>query len=115
LLPRGRECYDQIAAIDETTLAQFVPERRIAEPHNSLRPGRADGKAAKEPDAINTPGLLRARRHRPRGREKRDELAPSHSITSSARASSVGGTSRPSAFAVFRLTTNSNLTACWTG
>ena len=41
-------------------------------------------------------GLLRPRRERPRCRrtaEQRDELAPSyHSITSSARASSVGGT-----------------------
>src|SRR5262245_64674071 len=47
--------------------------------------------------------LLRARRERPRGRraaEQRDELAPPHSITSSARASSVGGTSRPSILAV---------------
>src|SRR5215831_8144920 len=61
--------------------------------------------------------LLRARRKRPRRRaaEQRDELALVHSITSSARASSVGGTVRPSAFAVFRLTTNSNFTACWTG
>jgi hypothetical protein len=31
-----------------------------------------------------------------------------YSITSSARASSVGGTSRPSALAVLRLMTNSN-------
>jgi hypothetical protein len=39
--------------------------------------------------------LLRARRERPRGRraaEKRDELAAVHSITSSARASTLGGT-----------------------
>src|SRR5262249_10961568 len=35
---------------------------------------------------------------------------PHHSITSSARASSVSGTSRPSALAVLRLTTSSNLT-----
>src|SRR5262249_40083757 len=34
---------------------------------------------------------------------------PHHSITSSASASSVGGTSRPSALAVFRLITSSNL------
>src|SRR5262249_62245571 len=49
--------------------------------------------------------LLRARRERPRRRaaEQRDELAALHSITSSARASSVGGTSRPSALAVLRL------------
>ena len=37
-----------------------------------------------------------------------DESPPSHSMTSSARASSAGGTVRPRAFAVFRLTTNSN-------
>ena len=43
--------------------------------------------------------LLRARRKRPRRRhatEQRDELASFHSITSSARASRIGGTSRPS-------------------
>src|SRR5262249_48548576 len=57
---------------------------------------------------------LRARRERPRCRraaEHRNELAPVHSITSSARASSVGGTSRPSALAVCKLITNSNLVA----
>src|SRR5262249_27367483 len=63
--------------------------------------------------------LLCARRERPRGHraaEKRDELAASdHSITSSARASSVGETSNPSARAVTRLMTNSNLVACTTG
>src|SRR5262245_10377081 len=61
------------------------------------------------------PSLLRPRPDRPRGgraAEQRDELAPSdHSITSSARASSVAGTSRPSASAVGRLMTNSNLVA----
>src|SRR5262249_48602566 len=51
----------------------------------------------------------------------RFELAPAlpgafiHSITSSARASSVGGTSRPSALAVIRLMTKSNLVDCTTG
>src|SRR5207253_5819178 len=38
-----------------------------------------------------------------------------HSITSSARASSVGGMMTPSAFAVFRLITSSNLVGCSTG
>src|SRR5262245_23905895 len=52
--------------------------------------------------------LLRARRERPRRRaaERCDDLAAPHSITSSARASSVGGTSRPSALAVLRLIQN---------
>jgi len=38
-----------------------------------------------------------------------------HSITSSARASSVGGTSMPSALAVLRLITSSYLVGDWTG
>src|SRR5262249_3548001 len=66
--------------------------------------------------------LLRARRERPRGRraaEKRDELTAlhlcAHSITSSARASSVGGTSRPSALAVLRLNTSSYFVGACTG
>src|SRR5215813_13091409 len=46
--------------------------------------------------------------------EPHDELAL-HSITSSARASSVGGTCRPSAFAVFRLITSSYLVGACTG
>src|SRR5262245_57600637 len=57
--------------------------------------------------------LLRACRERPSGRgaaEQRDELAPSyHSITSSAATSSLLGIVRPSALAVLRLMTNSNL------
>src|SRR5262249_24725504 len=62
--------------------------------------------------------LLRPRRERPRDRcaaEKRDERAPSHSITSLARASTFSGTSRPSDLAVFRLITSSNLVGCTTG
>ena len=42
-------------------------------------------------------------------------LPSHHSITSSARASSVGGTSRPSTFAVCRLMTSSYLVGCCTG
>src|SRR5262249_21369005 len=50
-----------------------------------------------------------------RAAEQRDELAPFHSITSSARASSLSGIWRPSALAVLRFMTNSNLVACCTG
>src|SRR5262249_2346846 len=61
--------------------------------------------------------LLRACRERPRRRaaEQRNELAALHSITSSARASREGGTSRPSALAVLRLTTRSYLVGPCTG
>src|SRR5947209_4308859 len=54
-----------------------------------------------------------------RAAEQRDELAASHfcahSITSSARASRVSGTVRPSAFAVLRLITSSYLVGACTG
>src|SRR5262249_12148367 len=62
--------------------------------------------------------LLRARRERPRGSlaaEECDELAPLHSITSSARASSVGRPVRPRARAVGRFIANTNLADCTTG
>ena len=62
--------------------------------------------------------LLRMRRQRPRcsrAAESRDELAPPHSITSSARASSDGGIVSPSALAVLRLITSSYLIGVCTG
>src|SRR5262249_47748179 len=51
---------------------------------------------AQEPDNWSLRRLLRARREGPRRRaaEQRDEIAPLHSITSSARASSGSGTFR---------------------
>src|SRR5260370_42650335 len=61
---------------------------------------------------------LRARRERPRSRrtaEQRDELAAIHSITSSARAMSVGGISSPIVLAALRLITSSNLVGWTTG
>src|SRR5262245_35277326 len=66
-------------------------------------------------------GLLGLRPHRDRPRrrraaEQRDELATTdHSITSSARASSIGEMVRPRALAVIRLITRSNLIGCSTG
>jgi hypothetical protein len=51
-------------------------------------------------------GLLRAGNERQRkccATERRDEIAPLHSITSSTKEISRAGISRPSALAVFRL------------
>src|SRR5262245_13213257 len=61
--------------------------------------------------------LLRSRRDRPRrcAAESQDEIAPSHSITSSAATRSLSGTVRPSILAVEALMTSSNLLACTTG
>ena len=88
-------------------------------PYKSRHP-RAYRRRRARPHKTDGPRLdpLRGRRERPRRRraaEQRDELAPSHSMTSSARASTVVGISRPSAFAAFRLTTSSYLFGACTG
>src|SRR5262245_15090154 len=76
-----------------------------------VRPSHHGGKP---PHAV---ALLCARRERPRGRaaEQRNKISPPHSITSSVRASNEIGGSRPSALAVLRLITSSNLVAYCTG
>src|SRR5262249_26231007 len=69
------------------------------------------GEGHEHADATHPLALLRTCRERPRPRrtaEQRYELAAFHSITSSARASSAGGTSRPSVLAVLRLMTIQN-------
>jgi hypothetical protein len=73
--------------------------------------------AAAEAGAIK-PCPARQRDERPRHRraaKQRDELGAPHSITSSARARSPSGISRPSAFAVLRLITSSCLVGACTG
>src|SRR5215472_3049556 len=83
-------------------------------------PYRIIGKCRQEhADTAHSLTLLRPRRQWPsrcRSAKQPDELAArDHSITSSARASRVGGTSRPSALAVLRLITNSYFVGAWTG
>src|SRR5262249_26914859 len=70
-----------------------------------------------EAEPNESAGLLRTRRQGPRCRaaEQRDELAPVHSMTSSARASRDGGTSRPIALAILRLRTSWYLVGTCTG
>src|SRR5262249_5666621 len=90
----------------------YLPASDIRSPHSALRRSRSP---------LNLLGmqlLLRTRRkrlHEGGAAEKRDELAPPHSITSSAVVRSDGATVMPSAWAVFRLITSSNLSGFWTG
>src|SRR5262245_22234323 len=67
------------------------------------------------PDVFARHDASRPRNYGRRAAEQRDELAPLHSITSSARASRLGGISIPSAFAVLRLITSSYLVGACTG
>src|SRR5262245_53810456 len=106
------------AVVDHDVLtldkASFV--QSLANDGDRMRIG--SGRTAAEESNHRQPTLLRPRSDRPcrQAAEQRDELAPNHhSITSSARASSVGGTSRPSALAVLRLMISSTLVTCWTG
>src|SRR5262249_47015005 len=61
--------------------------------------------------------LVHPRRERPcrHAAEQRDEFAPLHSITSSARPVSGSGTVSPSVLAVLRLRDSAYLTARWIG
>src|SRR5262249_40579087 len=92
---------------------RYMDRRRWRRHEDSRRRGRWRGSSIEEKShvteadirqllAMVKKGELRARHERPRCRaaDKRDELAPSHSITSSARARSVGGTVSPSMRAV---------------
>src|SRR5262245_37420105 len=104
----------EVATFDPPEILQATAERRHAE--------LAFGVLLRQPrnqhaDAVHLLTLLCAHRERPRrcAAEHSDELAPLHSITSSAMASTVCGTSRPSAFAALRLIANSNLVGCTTG
>ena len=105
----------QVAAIDPAQLLSALAGTLAM---RACPSGSSATKPKSTPTRRIRSGLLRARRERPRGSraaEQRDELAPPHSITSSARASSVGGTVRPSAFAVLRLITSSYLVGACTG
>src|SRR5262245_3393398 len=101
----------EILLLHITALVQALVERGYRRLIVSL--SRAAEKSKRQ-----HPRLLRARRERPPSRrapEQRDEIAPSHSITSSARASNVAGTSRPRLFAVLRLIASSYLVGACTG
>src|SRR5712692_9050893 len=126
---------DQIGGIDRGGIAGRFQITRDRLPHRNrdgdlrrrrrhiaiVLPAAREHRGERDCGKTRTPhavALLRARGQRPcgcRAAEQRDESAPLHSITSSARASSVGGTSRPSALAVLRLITNSYLVGACTG
>src|SRR5262249_52381997 len=106
------------AVIDRDVAALGVAGLVEAFPKPLGRRGAVNGRGAgEEPTARHRP-LRRARRERPRDRrtaDQRYELAPLHSITSSAATSNLSGTVRPSIRAVDALMTSSNFDDCTTG
>src|SRR6202043_3891286 len=103
-----------VASVDPSRLLQLLQECCNAALPDQIIRGKWDVHA----NAPHALWLLRTRTKRPRSRcapEERDEFAAGHSMTSSARASSVGGSVRPSSLAVGRLMTSSNFDACITG
>src|SRR6516165_9987506 len=107
--------------LEEKILAFNIPG--FAQCFTQLRPKGLDICIAYEErtNSIDLRLLLRPRHERPRRRaaEQSDERATfhlrDHSITSSARASTLAGISMPSAFAVLRLITSSYLVGACTG
>src|SRR6516162_6769859 len=88
-----------VASLDETFARKTLEER-------GKRIGDLIRRASVQIADHRHHGLLRVSGERPyrhRTAEKCDELAPCHSITSSARASTDGSTVRPRALAVLRL------------
>src|SRR5438034_10557265 len=101
-----------VLTLDEAGFLQSLAECAQAPFHDGFRRCGAE-----EPDHRHR-RLLRPCRERPRGcgaAEQRNEFAAPHSITSSARCCKNHGTSSPSAVAVLRLMTRSNLVGCTTG
>src|SRR5262245_40792874 len=108
---RETGCVDyEILAFDEAEPPQFIEQGEIM---------RCIARARKQAaEAINASGLLAARCERPRGcrsANQFDELAPLHSITSSARSNIDVGIVTPIALAVPRFTTSSNMVGCSIG
>src|SRR5262245_42756534 len=104
----------QVAAFDPAQLLQSLSQGGCI----SLRDGIAFNARHHHAEPPYAAILLRTGHEGPCNRracEKADTVSPFHSITSLARARSVGGTESPMALAVLRLMTNSNFVGCSTG
>src|SRR5439155_3400935 len=99
-----------ILSLDVAGFAQSLAERGY------IRGNRTGRRSAEDTDHRHR--LLLGAQRRGRGHraaQNEHEFAVVHSMTSSARARIDGGTVRPSACAVLRLTTSSKVAGSWTG
>ena len=127
VLPRGFHRIHHYGLLAKTSGADNIALARelLATPKPQSQPAEADAANPSEPACpccggrmllIETfeRGLDRPRQRSAKYPNTRKQIV-AYSITSSARASSVGGISSPSALAVLRLMTRSNLVGCTTG
>src|SRR6516164_10258043 len=101
--------------LDASSLLISEITQTLTKPHHKDRWIGISKKQNADPRDL---ALLGERREWPcccRAAEQAHKLPPLHSITSSARTRNDSGIFRPIAFAVFRFTTNSNLTGICTG
>src|SRR5437667_11389859 len=91
------KCYLPLSAPGAAALDLASPPLRVADALSDRREHACPDCARAEDAAVGT------------------NLGCGHSMTSSARARIDGGIVSPSALAVFRLTTNSQVVGCWTG
>src|SRR2546430_3821805 len=104
------------ALIRETALATLIHQRRLTPSCGGHAPTaeRTVGPARMIAESLTPkPGIRE--QYLPGAAVSRCSNTACYSITSSARASSIGGTSRPSAFAVLRLIVRSYLVGAFTG
>jgi hypothetical protein len=99
---KALDCFALLLALNDLRHERLLIHKRVGVLGKPSLRGRHE-----HADAPYAVALLCPRRERPRHRasEPCNELAPFHSITSSARASRFGGMVRPSALAVLRLRT----------
>ena len=112
--PAGISVDCEVLSLDIAQSAQLLEKR--PKDRDSRVVDASDGTCCNDRNPVRLRPLLRPHRSRGSGEQQPcREVAPSHSITSSARARSKGGIVRPSALAVLRLITSSNLVGCSTG
>jgi len=110
LCAREAKVFHQVNQVVAQSEIRWHPVDRFYARHFDLRQGGC--RRFVRPDRRRLLRMCCKRPCQSNASEQAYEFVSVHSITSSARASSVGGTSRPSALAVCRLMMNSNFVDC---
>ena len=110
----GSEDYDYVPPLSSRRGRVAYPDRSRRRRHSQIGASRVRF-APKADKSLHRSEMTSWATLRPEHAQQCSDKTAGYSITSSARASSIGGTSRPNALAVLRLITNSNFVARSTG